>query len=340
MTQQQVSTFIMDQTLLCYNIDLGIYYGAVDLFIMELIRELQNNNPVNYESLHPLVKACCKSVEPKLDILRCICWTAAAIVFVTFCPQCYEEIMTVEDLKCTYSSITDWGNDNEQRLLLGFANYLRIAITFLRPRHNKGVLLNICGRLEGMRPIEYITGSAMSAATTRRVNIFQLETKVTPIRRRPRVPRLLTSVSSVTPTRQRRRVLRSYPSVTRVTPTRRRSSVPRSRAVVNFSLPPSPAFREDHVDRENHQSSPPLTIFATNGHQPADDIFRPLLTNLSSGHSNDLSSSPLWNSGHFDGLSTRTATIVNPQFQENCFDIFNKEDLALLAHLLEVPGSL
>ena len=71
--------------------------------------------------------------------------------------------------------------------LLEFNNYLRIALTILPANNHKGLLLDICGRLEGLSPTKYITGGGMSVRTERRVTIYEVEGRVTRRRRGPRL---------------------------------------------------------------------------------------------------------------------------------------------------------
>ena len=64
--------------------------------------------------------------------------------------------------------------------LLAYRNYMVAALKVMPAKNNKALLMSICARLSEGAGVTYVTGSGQSAATTRRVSIYECEGKVTP----------------------------------------------------------------------------------------------------------------------------------------------------------------
>jgi hypothetical protein len=67
----------------------------------------------------------------------------------------------------------------EDRALPAFRNFMAVSLTLEEAKNNKAFHIEICARLSEGFAAKYITGSGQSAATSRRVSIYEREGNVT-----------------------------------------------------------------------------------------------------------------------------------------------------------------
>jgi hypothetical protein len=77
-------------------------------------------------------------------------------------------------------------DEREQNILLQYRNVMAVAIMVLAPKSKKAHLLDLVTRIVEGNDIKYITGSGETAATRRRVTIYEHEGNITPLPRPPR----------------------------------------------------------------------------------------------------------------------------------------------------------
>jgi hypothetical protein len=77
-------------------------------------------------------------------------------------------------------------DEKELNTLLHFRNMMAVAILVLPPKSKKAHLLDLVTRIVEGNDVRYITGSGETAATRRRVTIYELEGNITPLPRPPR----------------------------------------------------------------------------------------------------------------------------------------------------------
>ena len=76
---------------------------------------------------------------------------------------------------------------------------MSIAILVLPPKSKKAHLLDLVTRIVEGNEVRYITGSGETAATRRRVMIYELEGNITPLPRPPRKNHIEGGSSSASP---------------------------------------------------------------------------------------------------------------------------------------------
>ena len=103
----------------------------------------------------------------------------AAIVYnLSILPEYIFETLTTEvELLAEYPSFMDDKLDSaELKFLLVYRNMMKIALEVIPSKGHKALLMNICAILEGSGQT-YSTGGTQSKATTRRVLIYQQESR-------------------------------------------------------------------------------------------------------------------------------------------------------------------
>ncbi len=93
----------------------------------------------------------------------------------------------VETMIRSYAQFANVDRD-EKKYLLNYRNFLKMALTIIPAKGNKGRLLQIAGKLDGSRR-EYITGSGQKIEVIRRVQIYHQETGIRLVVKRPRKPK-------------------------------------------------------------------------------------------------------------------------------------------------------
>ena len=122
----------------------------------------------------------------------------------------HDDMDSIEELLSVYkkySVFCDSSLDStEKEYLLIFRNMMKRALRVINPKRNKLLLVNVCSLLEGSGRM-YVTGGTQSAATSRRLQIFEHESGEQKRRRpeRVQVRVRVSSCSKVKPSRDDRK---------------------------------------------------------------------------------------------------------------------------------------
>jgi hypothetical protein len=127
----------------------------------------------------------------KIDDEKRVCFEAIFIMLYALRPENSRLIhVTTSDLLNHYPEFQDV-DECELNILLTFRNVMRVAQELIAPRFHKKHLLQIVTRIAEGRNQKYITGSGQTAATNRRVLIYEREGNITPLQRPPRKSEIL-----------------------------------------------------------------------------------------------------------------------------------------------------
>ena len=120
-----------------------------------------------------------------------LCFEVAFILMFQFVHR--ERIMTelnidMNELLEKYPEFIPLDEDEKKSLLL-YRNVMKVAMHIIPAKNHKNHLLEIVTRMTEGRDMKYVTGSGQTAATTRRVQIYEIEGGITPQPRPPRKPK-------------------------------------------------------------------------------------------------------------------------------------------------------
>ena len=158
------------------------------------------SQPINHWSMKSLLRDYfdIKNIDTKEEkdlMLKVeVVLKAAIIYFLTLKDSGnHDDMDSIEELLSVYqkySIFCDSSMDSaEKEYLLVFRNMMKKALHVINPKRNKLLLVNICSMLEGSGRM-YVTGGTQSAATTRRLQIFEHESGEQKRRRPERVVRI------------------------------------------------------------------------------------------------------------------------------------------------------
>lgn len=157
-----------------------------------------------WEQMKVIFRSCYVLMESKKDHAKAVMWNDTATLL-----QHYPHFGYVDAQELNY--------------LLRFRNMVKVALFLIPARLNKKTIINIAARLEGSQ-MEYITGGGQTAATDRRVDIYEKEGGVVAEERPPRVRALKEAspvsgkrkASSITFTAKTVKLVRMYSDDVRV----------------------------------------------------------------------------------------------------------------------------
>ena len=129
--------------------------------------------------LNLMAKGSSKEIDKDLRFKTEITFHAAAVYFYYISNSASHEDLVNDDLFLDYGHYPLFSEeliDNvEAQYLITFRRMMRMAASFIPPRRNKMLLIGICGLLEGSGRV-YVSGGTQSAATSRRMIIYEQET--------------------------------------------------------------------------------------------------------------------------------------------------------------------